>query len=92
MREGGLIKGRNEAWTARGKDWREAASGGGIEREREGASGEGEQGRDENFKGGIPRSAQASVQYILSSNLMQVDTFLFKTYCLRLTRLTFNKS
>ena len=34
-------------------------------RERwEGASGEGEQGRDENFKGGIPRRAQASVQYI----------------------------
>ena len=64
MREGGLIKGRNEAWTARGKDGREAASGGDIEREREGASGEGEQGRDDNFKGGIPRRAQASVQYI----------------------------
>ena len=35
-----------------------------IEREREGASGEEEQGRKENFKGGIPRRAQASVQYI----------------------------
>ena len=58
--EGGWV----DKGTERGKDWREAASGGGIEREREGASGEGEQGRDENFKGGIPRSAQASVQYI----------------------------
>ena len=37
------MKGRNEAWTARGKDVREAASGVGIEREREGASGEEEQ-------------------------------------------------
>ena len=58
------MKGRNEAWTARGTDEREAASGGGIEPEREGASGEREQGREENFKGGIPRRAQASVQYI----------------------------
>ena len=52
-----MIKGRNEAWTARGKDGREAAIGGGIEQEREGASGGGEQGREENFKGGIPRRA-----------------------------------
>ena len=36
------------------------------EKGREGASGEGEQGRDENFKGGIPMRALASVriQYI----------------------------
>ena len=44
MREGGLIKGRKEAWTARGKDGREAVSGGGIERERKGASVEGSKG------------------------------------------------
>ena len=56
------MKGRNEARTARGKDGREEASGGGIERGREGARGE--QGREENFKGGIPRMAQGSVQYI----------------------------
>ena len=37
--EGGLMKGRNEAWTARGKDGREEASGGAIERGREGARG-----------------------------------------------------
>ncbi len=30
-------KGRTEAWTARGKEGRKEASGGGIEREREGA-------------------------------------------------------
>ena len=62
--EGGLMKGRNEAWTTRGKDGREAASGGGIAREREEASGEGEQWKEEKSKGGIPRRAQASVQYI----------------------------
>ena len=39
----------NEAWTARGKEGREEVSGGGIEREREGAW---EQGREGNFKGG----------------------------------------
>ena len=39
--EDGLMKGRNEAWTARGNDGREEASGGGIERGREGARGEG---------------------------------------------------
>ena len=55
------MNGRNEAWTARGKYGREGASGGGIERIREGAREEGEQGRGENFKGGIPRRAQASV-------------------------------
>ena len=58
------MKGRNEAWTARGKDGREEASGGGIERIMEGASGEREQGREENLKGGIPRRAQASARYI----------------------------
>ena len=31
------MKGRTEAWTARGKERREEASGGGIERGREGA-------------------------------------------------------
>ena len=40
---------------------------GGRKRAEEGLSeegrGEGEQGREENFKGGIPRRAQASVQY-----------------------------
>ena len=35
--EGGLMKGRNEAWTARMKDGREGASGGGIKRGRDGA-------------------------------------------------------
>ena len=42
------------------------ASGGGIEQGRKGrgARDEGEQGREENFKGGIPKRAQASVQYI----------------------------
>ena len=54
LREGRLMKGitkkgRNEAWTAQGKVWREEASGGGIERGREGAL---EQGREGNFKGG----------------------------------------
>ena len=39
-------------------------SGGGIERGREGATEEGAQRREGNFKGGIPRSALASVQYI----------------------------
>ena len=41
-------------------------SGGGIERGREGATGEGAQRREGNFKGGIPRTALASVglQYI----------------------------
>ena len=58
------MKGPNEAWTALGKDEREEASGGRIERGRKGALGEGEQGREENVKGGIPRRAQASVQYI----------------------------
>ena len=58
------MKGRNEAWTARGKDGREGASGGAIERGREGCKVEGEQGRGENFKGGIQRRAHASVQYI----------------------------
>ena len=58
------MKGRNEAWTARGKYGREEASGGGIERGREGARREGEQVREENLKGGIPRRPQASVQYI----------------------------
>ena len=43
------MKGRNEAWTAREKDGREEVSGGGIERGREGAMREGEQGREENF-------------------------------------------
>ena len=62
LREGGLMNGRNEAWTTRGKDGREEASGGGIERGR-GSMGR-EQGREENFKGGIPRRSQASVQYI----------------------------
>ena len=38
------MKGRNEAWTARGKDWREESNGGGIERGREGASGKGSKG------------------------------------------------
>ena len=41
------MKGRNETWTARGKDGREEASGGGIERGTEGARGEGEQIREE---------------------------------------------
>ena len=60
---GGLMKGRNEVWSARGNDGREAASGGGIERGRgsKGGGGEGEQGREENFKGGIPRRAQCTV-------------------------------
>ena len=53
------MKGRIEAWTARGKDGRDGASGGGIEQGREGARGWGE-----NVKGGFPRWAQASVQYI----------------------------
>ena len=47
-----------------GKDGREAASGGGIERERDGARGNRSKEREENCKGGIPRRAQASVQYI----------------------------
>ena len=40
------MKGRNEAWTARGKDGREGeeASGGGIERGRKGARGKGSKG------------------------------------------------
>ena len=38
---GGLMKGRDEAWTARGKDGREEVRGGGIERGREGARGKG---------------------------------------------------
>ena len=78
---GGLIKGRNEAWTARGKDGREAASGGGIEREREGASGEGVQGREENVNGGIPRRAQASVQYIhkpFHNAALSIDTWVLQ--------------
>ena len=44
--------------------WGEGASGGVIERGREGARWEEEQGRGYNFKGGIPRRAQANVQYI----------------------------
>ena len=44
-----MRKGRNEAWTARGKEGREEASEGGIERGRDGAW---EQGREGNFKGG----------------------------------------
>ena len=63
------MKGRNEAWTARKKDGREGASGGGIERGRERAKGEGEQGREENFKGCIPRRAQVSVQYITGMDI-----------------------
>ena len=66
--EGGWVdKGTERGMDSRGKDGREAASGGGIEREREGASGEKEQGRETNFKGGIPRRAQASVHYIHKS-------------------------
>ena len=53
-------KGRNGAWTARGKDGREEMSGGEIERGRER---EGEQGREGNFKGGILRRVLASVLY-----------------------------
>ena len=59
-REGWLMKGTNEE----GKEGREAASGGGIGRGREGAREEGEQGMERNSKGGIPRRALASVQYI----------------------------
>ena len=57
------MEGRNEAWTARGNM-------GGKKRAEEGLTeegmkqGEGEQGREENFKGGIPRREQASVQCI----------------------------
>ena len=68
--EGGWVdKGTERGMDSRGKDGREAASGGGIEREREGASGEKEHGRENNFKGGrpIPRRAQASVRYIHKS-------------------------
>ena len=43
LREGVLMKGRNEAWTTRGKDGREEASGGGIERGR-GSMGGGSKG------------------------------------------------
>ena len=56
--------GWKEAWTARGKERREEASGGGTELGREGAREEGKQGRDGNFKGCILRRALASVQYI----------------------------
>ena len=38
------MKGRAEAWTARGKYGREEASGGGIERGREGTRGKGNKG------------------------------------------------
>ena len=63
--EGGWVdKGTERGMDSARERWEEAASGGGIEREREGASGEGEQGREENFKGGIPRRAQVSVHYI----------------------------
>ena len=57
------MKGRNEAWTARGKDGREEASGGGIERGSEGARRKGSK-EGKNFFIGIPRRALASVQYI----------------------------
>ena len=43
------MKGRNGAWTARGKEGRKEANGGWIERGREGAW---EQGREGNFTGG----------------------------------------
>ena len=44
--EGGWVdKGTERGMDSRGKDGREAASGGGIAREREGASGEKEPGR-----------------------------------------------
>ena len=56
-----MRKGRNEACTARGKEGREEASGGGIERGTEGAR---EEGREGNFKGGIPGRALASVPSI----------------------------
>ena len=53
LREGGLMKGRNEAWTAPGKDGREGASGGGIERGTEGArKGRKLQGRYPDPRGG----------------------------------------
>ena len=44
-----MRKGRNETWTAQVKEGREEASGGDIERGREGAW---EQGREGKFKGG----------------------------------------
>ena len=50
---GGLMKGRNEAWSAQGNDGREAASGGGIER------GRGEQG-GKGSKGGKKTSREVS--------------------------------
>ena len=55
--------------TERGMDSARERWEGGSERKREwarkdGSKGEGEQGREENFKGGIPRRAQASVHYI----------------------------
>ena len=43
------MNGTSEAWTAQGKEGREEASGGEIERGREGAW---EQGREGNFNGG----------------------------------------
>ena len=39
-----MRKGPNEAWTARGKEGREEVSGGGIERERDGAWEQGSKG------------------------------------------------
>ena len=51
------MKGRNEAWTARGKEGSEERAEEGLSEEgRE--QGEGEQGMGENFKGGIPRRAR----------------------------------
>ena len=62
------MKGRNEAWTAQGKDGREEVSGGVIERGKEGARGEGEQEREENFKGGIPRTGGHRPVYGIFTN------------------------
>ena len=75
LREGGLMKGTSEEGTGRGmKAGKEEASGGGIERGREGA-------REGNFKGGILRSALASIQYIHKPShnaALAIDTLLLQ--------------
>ena len=70
----GNERGRDEAWTARGEKGSEDASGGGIERGREGA-------REGNFKGGILRRVLASIKYIHKPShnaALSIDTLLLQ--------------
>ena len=62
--EGGLMKGTNEEGKERGMDSAKERGEGGSERRRRLSEEGREQGREGNFKGGIPRRALASVHYI----------------------------